>query len=307
MRALRRLREWLSGAPARPVPVDWVRLGSAADHRSFLATAAPELERRRAVERSLVSGEEPFTVPGHCWVCARPSGFRVDFQYLPHRAPDGVLLPNWREQLLCPGCQLRNRMRATIHFLEERLAPAVDDPIFITEQMTALSGCLSRRYPNLVGSEYLGEEIGLGELDDGGIRNESLTELTFPSGSFSLVVSLEVLEHVPDFRRALAECHRVLRPEGRLLFSVPFDPESGENQVRATVDENGEVRHLLPPEYHGDPLRPEGCLAFYRFGWELLEQVRAAGFTEVNGYSFWSRDYGYLGSPLILFLARSRA
>src|SRR5262249_3648590 len=117
-------------------------------------------------------------------------------------------------------------------------------------------------------------------------------------------LSLDVFEHVPEFGRALAECHRVLRPGGSLLFSVPFLPEAAENLVRAVVDEAGAVRHLLPPEDHGEPLSTEGCLAFFHFGWELLDQVRAAGFAEARACSFWSRGFGYLGASLILFVAR---
>ena len=42
------------------------------------------------------------------------------------------------------------------------------------------------------------------------------------SGSAGSVISLSVLEHVRDPRRAAAEFHRVLRPGGLLIASVPF-------------------------------------------------------------------------------------
>ncbi len=38
--------------------------------------------------------------------------------------------------------------------------------------------------------------------------------------SVDVVVSLQVLEHVPDPAGYLAECHRVLRPDGQLLLST---------------------------------------------------------------------------------------
>jgi len=282
--------------------VEWMPVGSLAAYRERSARAAPEIRRRRAVERSLMPAVERFTVPGDCWVCRRPVDFQVDYSY--SYPVDGVLTPNWREHLLCPGCHLNNRMRATVHFLEERLAPPPDASIYLMEQTTPLYRCLSARFPHLVGSEYLGREIGFGERTAAGIRNESVTRLTFADSRFDLVLSLDVFEHVPELGRALAECRRVLRPGGSLLFSVPFRPEHEENLVRAVVDDRGEIRHLLPPEYHGDPLSAAGCLAFYHFGWELLDQVRAAGFAEVSARSFWSRDFGYLGAPLIVFVAR---
>jgi SAM-dependent methyltransferase len=46
--------------------------------------------------------------------------------------------------------------------------------------------------------------------------------LPFADGTFDTVLSLEVFEHVPDPDGMLAEMHRVLRPGGRLLVTVPF-------------------------------------------------------------------------------------
>jgi len=40
-------------------------------------------------------------------------------------------------------------------------------------------------------------------------------------GSFDAIACLDVLEHVPDERALLAEVHRLLRPGGVLLISVP--------------------------------------------------------------------------------------
>lgn len=43
-----------------------------------------------------------------------------------------------------------------------------------------------------------------------------------PDSRYDTVLCSEVLEHIPRPEAALAEIHRVLRPEGRLLLSVPF-------------------------------------------------------------------------------------
>lgn len=45
--------------------------------------------------------------------------------------------------------------------------------------------------------------------------------LPFPADSFDAVICSEVLEHIPDWRGALDEIARVLRPGGRLCVSVP--------------------------------------------------------------------------------------
>ncbi len=48
-----------------------------------------------------------------------------------------------------------------------------------------------------------------------------LCRLPFRAGSFDLVVSTDVIEHVPDDVRALAEMRRVLAGDGRLLITTP--------------------------------------------------------------------------------------
>ena len=53
--------------------------------------------------------------------------------------------------------------------------------------------------------------------------------MPFPSGSFSAVVCLEVLEHLEHYRKAVGEIHRCLRPEGRAMISVPYRRIGGPN------------------------------------------------------------------------------
>jgi SAM-dependent methyltransferase len=49
----------------------------------------------------------------------------------------------------------------------------------------------------------------------------SLTHLPFKQGYYDSVMCLDVIEHVPNMRLALNECHRVLKKGGRLCISVP--------------------------------------------------------------------------------------
>ncbi len=45
--------------------------------------------------------------------------------------------------------------------------------------------------------------------------------LPFPDNTFHVLTLFDVLEHLGDDRRALAEVRRVLRPDGALVFTVP--------------------------------------------------------------------------------------
>lgn len=124
-------------------------------------------------------------------------------------------------------------------------------------------------------SEYV-EGAAPGELR-GGVRCEDVQRLSYADAAFHLCTSTEVLEHVPSDAAAFAELRRVLRPGGVLLFTVPLG-EQPTTRERARLRE-GRVEHLLPPSYHGDPLRPDvGILCYRDYGRDIVERLRAAGF-----------------------------
>ena len=88
----------------------------------------------------------------------------------------------------------------------------------------------------------------------------------------------DVLEHVPEPAHALAEAFRVLDHGGTMLMTCPFFASRDENFRRAILHADGRIEHLVEPEIHGDPMNPYGALAYHHFGWQLLEEIRKAGF-----------------------------
>jgi len=63
-----------------------------------------------------------------------------------------------------------------------------------------------------------------GEVPDGAeadVKEGDALQLPFADGEFDRIVAAEVLEHIPDDERAMAELVRVLRPGGTIAVSVP--------------------------------------------------------------------------------------
>lgn len=248
------------------------------------------MSRRIAkAEEALVTAPCPSVHHAWCHVCRKRSQFTHS-------------TTNLREDLACITCGLNNRLRASVWLLEQECRPQPGAPIYLTEQVTRLYSRLAERIGSLQGSEYLGADVPRGAVVDG-VRNESLTDLSFDTASFSCVLSFEVLEHIPDYRQALRECARVLRPGGRILLSVPFLTQSATTLVRARIADDGTVVHIEPPEFHGDPLSSDGCLCYQHFGWDLLDDLRHAGFSRAWACAYWSERFGYLGGTQIQFVA----
>jgi SAM-dependent methyltransferase len=70
------------------------------------------------------------------------------------------------------------------------------------------------------------EKIGRSRLGETAtVQPGSVTAIPFGDGLFDAVTSCEVLEHVLDDGQAVGEFHRVLRPGGICVVSVPAHPE----------------------------------------------------------------------------------
>ena len=77
------------------------------------------------------------------------------------------------------------------------------------------------------------------------IRQADAHQLPFPDASFDVAVCLEVLEHLRDYRQALAEIRRVLRPSGKLIASIPYRKEGGSGYTNPFYGPN--PFHLYEP------------------------------------------------------------
>ena len=264
---------------------------------SALADSMAQFERKLTQDNDADS----FVVDAYCIVCDGPRALLVDYRH----GDREKRRPNFRERLVCPTCNLNNRMRACIHLLERNLSLASSSTIYATEQVTALYAALKRRFPDILGSEFLNDGTAHGSVNDNGIRNEDMTNLTFPSGKFDAVLSFECLEHIPNYRKALAECRRVLKPGGTLILTAPFGLNSPTTLVRAIANADGTITHIEPPEYHGDPINGAGALCYYHFGWDLLGELKSSGFSSAKVAIYASKSFGYLGGLQSVILAQA--
>lgn len=253
-----------------------------ARQRQFAAESAAE----QALRPSLAAG-----VDGWCSMCAAPRRF-----FCPELAAGGATAETLplRESLHCRQCRCNARQRAAMAVLQDAMPDIDERRLYLSEHASSMYLATRRRVRRVSGSEYAGRlrrlrlsawlwRHGVPEW----VRHADITALPFAPGGLDAILSLDVLEHVFDYRTALGEFARVLRPGGCCVLTVPFYCGQARSEVLAQVDGKGCIRHLKTPEYHGDPLggggfgqrgHGRGVLCFHHFGWDLLDAIRAAGF-----------------------------
>lgn len=234
---------------------------------------------------------------GSCNICGRYSCFRFHELLTPDSAlvrscgwdADFLDTINTCNTLDCSWCLSKFRVRcATDVVLAHFRAQRVTSLLALVKLLrggfadwsvleTGSTGGVFSAYPDLrqlQRSEYF-NDVPRGSYRDG-VRSEDLQDLTFAEGSFDMVISLDVFEHIADPWRAFAEVQRVLKPGGVGIITVPIDKRQRQTRARAAI-EDGKLLHHLPPSYHLDPLRREGALVFTEFGTDLGSRLCAQG------------------------------
>jgi len=231
---------------------------------------------------------------GRCTVCGKYTLFvLIDPEYL-------------RNSMICLFCRSASRNRhvakAILGIVDRGGKSIADLPATgeVSIYNTATDDCFSRVLRGYHGyfSSCYKEGLALGTEISPRTSCQNIEDLTCPDNSFDFVITEDVFEHVRRPEKGFREIHRVLRPGGYHVFTVPFHFD---RPTLVRVDTTGdEDVHLLPPEYHGDPLRGT-ILAYRTFGIDLFDQLNEIGFeTRVDFSSFADRNCGIFDSSVFV-------
>lgn len=268
-----------------------------------LVLQSNSIKQITAIENQLLdeASAEAFAVDGFCIPCNKKVSFLVDMQSGGQRHDHGWT-PNWRERLVCPLCSMNNRQRLIATLVKQELsAMQGQQQVYFMEQVTPIFNWASATFKQhqLVGSEYLGHEYAGGTIVKG-IRHEDVENLSFADGQLDLIVSNDVFEHVPHPAKAFSECARALKSSGVMLATIPFLRDHDVSVTRARLID-GRVEHKLPPAFHGNPVSADGSLVFTDFGWDVLNVMKSAGFSDVGLDVYASPELGHLGGGQLVF------
>lgn len=85
-----------------------------------------------------------------------------------------------------------------------------------------------------------------------------------------------MLEHVFNPEAVFQEIARTLRPGGAHVFTVPLVRCAEPSRRRASRHADGSIRHLLEPQYHGNPVDERGSLVTIDWGYDICEAIANA-------------------------------
>lgn len=118
------------------------------------------------------------------------------------------------QNVLCPKCKSLPRHRILALWGEQHLSLLKSGEILYFAPERSMTLWMKRNRVSCTTADlYNKAELKL-----------DIQDTHMPDCSYDIVICNHVLEHVDDFRKALKEIDRILRPSGSLICSFPMDP-----------------------------------------------------------------------------------
>jgi len=205
-----------------------------------------------------------------------------------------------RNHLRCARCNSIPRWRALIYVLSEFIPDWRDLTIHESSPDGAASEKLATECAAYTPTFFYPDVEGGTSKD--GVRCENLEAQTFPDEVFDIVVTQDVLEHVFDPAAAFRDIARTLKPGGAHVFTVPWF--YWQPTLTRAVLRDGEVQHLVEPDYHGDPIDPRGTLVVTEWGPDLCDFIYESSALTTTPVRVLDHHRGIEGQFIEVFISR---
>lgn len=215
-------------------------------------------DRYRLVRYKLVMVLHPHSTKFYCPCCGiRLRNFAIG-TYLEY--PDIFNLQRYektKQDVLCPYCKSLPRHRMLASWFNNHIESLRNSTIlYFAPEYSMTLWVKAKKAQYITADLYREADLKL-----------DIQATGLPDASYDIIIANHVLEHVDDFRKALREMYRILKPGGSFICSFPMDPKI------EILDEETEP---LPPE---ERLRRFGQNDHKRvFGMKADQLLTEAGF-----------------------------
>lgn len=214
---------------------------------------------RSLIKRQLISDQPILVSRGYCPTCTQEVTFASNNTWL-------------RDHFLCSNCKSIPRERALMQVIEQ-FYPNWRN-LIIHETSPANRGAsvrLAQECSSYIPSQFFPDQK-LGTFHNG-MRCENFEALTFGNESIDLHISQDVMEHIFYPAKAFKEIARTLKPGGAHIFTVPLVNKMQSSKRRAELSEDGTIKHIEQPSYHGNPIDPQGSLVTMDWGYDIVKYI----------------------------------
>ena len=198
---------------------------------------------------------------GRCPICEKETVFEARYSW-------------FRDHLICTSCPGGSipRERALMQTIRQLIPDWRERHIHESSPSSrGTSRVLARDCAGYLPTQYF-PNVPPGEKK-GGVRCEDLERQTFADESFDLVVTQDVMEHVFHPEKAHREIWRTLKPGGMHIHTTPIFKHRVTTERRAWLSPDGTISHLGEPEFHGNPVDPEGSLVTFHYGYDIADLI----------------------------------
>ena len=199
---------------------------------------------------------------GYCYCCDKQVEFVAQNPWL-------------RDHFLCTHCGCLPRERALMYVIDHHYPHWRD--LHIHESSPIKRGAslrLKKECKQYEASHYFANHPKGTQVE--GFRNEDLENLTYEDERFDLVITQDVFEHLYHPYKAFAEIARTLKKGGAHIFTVPLVNKHEPSVLWAEPQPDGKPRFLFTPEWHHNPLDPEGSAVTMHWGYDIVAHIQGA-------------------------------
>jgi SAM-dependent methyltransferase len=225
---------------------------------------------------------------GYCPICEAEVEFEKRHEWL-------------RDHLVCLQCGSIPRWRAMLRILHDFFPDWRSLRLHESSPGGPASDKLRRECAGYVSSHFF-PAVARGQIH-AGHRSEDLEAQTFPDAAFDLVVTSDVFEHVLNPAAAFREVARTLAPGGAHVFTVPWYYWKP-TLVRAIRGDGDVVRHLVEPDYHGNPIDASGSLVVTEWGYDFCDFIYASSGMTTTAVRIRDWHEGIDGKFIEVFISR---
>jgi len=129
----------------------------------------------------------------------------------------------------CPNCGCHDRERHLwlyINKLEMFNAIKKEDTILYFAPEKVLYKKFIQKSENIIAADT---NPNIYKETAANAMNVDIQNIPFTDNSFNIVIANHVLEHIPDYKKAIQEIKRVLKPGGYAILQTPYSPVIYEN------------------------------------------------------------------------------